>query len=157
MQWAPTRVFSTVNGTRQQTGWSAEWNCNTCGRIFSSPDPLLNLCQDRPICACGRRRCLSLNFASGENHWFCQACPSPPVRIQGQALCEGHVTTIADATSAPDVAMQATGSTGFFVTGPPAQNHEPTNSFLYCPILLNSLFEADEKSAGGSYLGVSFN
>ena len=126
MQWCPSRVFSNVGGTQVQSGWAAEWCCNSCGRVLSASDPLLRSHETRPACACGMRANLVLDFSSGRHMWI---CPQRPWCTQPRPVGEPSPTT------APAVRR---GTAGFFSAGPPSRNNEGTNSFLYCPLLLHA-------------------
>ena len=134
MEWAPSRLFSTDGGVRRQTGWAAEWCCNSCGRTLSAVDPLLRAGEDRPVCACGRNRDLVLDFMTGRHEWRCPQNSCLPLPAEDVSV--GNPSTMPPDGGGTITAL--VGSGGFFDSMPPRVNREATNSFLYCPLLLHA-------------------
>ena len=106
-------------GHRVQVGWHGEWSCSLCGRSLSQDDPLaLPSAADPPdvlSCPADGPRTLVVDLAHNSRTWLC---------FPGCTCEYTH-------------SFETPRQSNFVTAGPPATNHEGTNSFLYCPILLH--------------------
>ena len=141
MEWSPNRMFQiNEQGIRVQIGWQGESGCNTCGRTILHEDPEINgavvAADSANFCPADGQRTLIVDLAHGSRNWVClPGCTLPTCM---ERVCPDE--NIPDQRHDQALLVPAHGSAlpNFFSALPPRQNHESTNSFVYCPILLHS-------------------
>ena len=137
MTWAPVQRFEPgVHGSRVHTGWIGNWVCNTCGQTFDQHDDRLALLRASHSCALQGNCRLCLDFRSGSYTWMCGVSG----RLEdAAALTDAPVQSETNPSmSTATVPCNVPGDVGYFAFLPPATNDEATNSFLYCPLLLQA-------------------
>ena len=124
--WAPTPIWESSSAeqgdhnSRSLVGWNALWICLSCNR-----ETTLDALPDRgppPPCPASCRRTYVWDTATGEGRWSCSpACRAPSSAPRG-------------------------GTWPIHMGGPPTQVTARTNSFMYCPLIIDAaglLLEAD--------------
>ena len=132
MEWSPNRVFQiNTDGTRIQTGWQGEWGCNICGRTLLQSDHLIGNALAsggvEAICPSDGQRTLVIDLAHGSTNWVCLPGCTHNFLVPDTPL-PGCV----------DAASTTHHRSSLFSAMPPAANSEETNSFIYCPLLLQA-------------------
>ena len=152
MEWSPLRTFHTNSqGVRMQSGWQGEWGCNICGRTILHTEVQAYASVDAttvsgPVCPSDGARTLVVDLAFGSSTWVClPGCTLSAVDAcadvsSAAASAMGPSDTSPVAANAPALppACERPRSNTFFSAAPPLQNHDATNSFVYCPILLHA-------------------
>ena len=118
-------------GHRVHSGWIGNWVCNTCGRTFDQHDNRITMLRANHSCALQGGCRLCLDSQNDSYTWMCGAsgCLPDPDPVTDQ---------FGDVPSWQSNCGVGNGGGGYFACLPPLTNDETTNSFLYCPILLNA-------------------
>ena len=137
MTWAPVQRFEPgVHGSRVHIGWVGNWVCNTCGQTFDQHDDRLAMLRASHSCVLQGNCRLCLYVRSGSYTWMCGVSG----RLEdAAALTDAPVQSETNPPmSTATVPCNVPGDVGYFAFLPPATNDEATNSFLYCPLLLQA-------------------
>ena len=149
MEWSPLRTFHTNSqGVRMQSGWQGEWGCNICGRTILHTEVQAYASVDATTVSgpSDGARTLVVDFAFGSSTWVClPGCTLSAVDAcadvsSAAASAMGPSDTSPVSANAPALpsACERPRSNTFFSAAPPVQNHDATNFFVYCPILLHA-------------------
>ena len=147
LRCAPFRSTRKASGRKQ--GGKENGGCNICGRTILHDEVEARAHTDTsepgPVCPCDGARTLVVDLAFGSSTWVCLPGCTSSVDACAAVSCAAAAATTAVETlpisaDAPVLMFdrERPRSNTFFSAAPPVQNHDATNSFVYCPILLHT-------------------